>query len=151
MQCAVIEFGRNVLGLKDAHSTEFNKLTPFPVIDIMEMQKKIAGLGGTMRLGSYPCRLIPGSKVSQVYQQENISERHRHRFEFNNDYKETFSKAGLKQVGINQKDNLVEIIELENHPWFVGVQFHPEYKSTVARPHPLFVSFVKAAKDYADR
>ncbi len=151
MQCAVIEFGRNVLGYTSAHSTEFNKLTPYPVIDMMEMQKKISGLGGTMRLGSYPCKLTPGSKVYPVYQQENINERHRHRFEFNNEYTEAYRKAGMVPVGINQKDNLVEIIELENHPWFVGVQFHPEYKSTVARPHPLFVSFIKAAKDYADR
>ncbi|MEI7499455.1 MAG: CTP synthase [Bacteroidota bacterium] len=151
MQCAVIEFGRNVLGFKGAHSTEFNKSTAFPVIDMMEMQKKISGLGGTMRLGSYPCKLKMDSKAFEVYKQENISERHRHRFEFNNEYIEAYTKAGLKPVGLNQKDNLIEIMELEDHPWFVGVQFHPEYKSTVARPHPLFVSFVKAAKEYADR
>jgi CTP synthase len=151
MQCAVIEFGRNILGFKGAHSTEFNKLTPFPVIDMMEMQKKIAGLGGTMRLGSYPCRLTTGSKVSGIYQQDNINERHRHRFEFNNEYLEIYTENGFTPVGINQKDNLVEIIELADHPWFIGVQFHPEYKSTVARPHPLFVSFVKAAKDYAGK
>jgi CTP synthase len=151
MQCAVIEFGRNVLGFTGAHSTEFNKLTPYPVIDMMEMQKKISGLGGTMRLGSFPCKLTPGSKVFPVYQQENINERHRHRFEFNNEYLEAYRNAGMVPVGMNLKDNLVEIIELEGHPWFIGVQFHPEYKSTVARPHPLFVSFVKAAKDYADR
>jgi len=151
MQCAVIEFGRNILGFAGAHSTEFNKITPFPVIDMMEMQKKIAGLGGTMRLGSYPCRIAKGSKTYEVYHQENINERHRHRFEFNNAYLGAYTSAGMKPVGINQKDNLVEIIELEDHPWFIGVQFHPEYKSTVARPHPLFVSFIKAAKDYADR
>jgi CTP synthase len=151
MQCAVIEFGRNVLGLQGAHSTEFNKFTPYPVIDMMEMQKKISGLGGTMRLGSYPCKLVPDSKVFPFYQQENINERHRHRFEFNNEYLDVYTRAGMKAVGVNQKDNLVEIIELEDHPWFIGVQFHPEYKSTVARPHPLFVNFVKAAKDYADR
>jgi len=151
MQCAVIEFGRNVLGLKGAHSTEFNKITPYPVIDMMEMQKKISGLGGTMRLGSYPCKLSKNSKAFGVYEQENISERHRHRFEFNNEYIELYTKAGLKPVGLNEKDNLIEIMELEGHPWFIGVQFHPEYKSTVARPHPLFVSFVKAAKEYADR
>ncbi|MDP1622281.1 MAG: CTP synthase [Bacteroidales bacterium] len=151
MQCAVIEFGRNVLGYQGAHSTEFDKQTPHPVIDMMEMQKKISGLGGTMRLGSYPCKLTPGSKVFQVYMQENIKERHRHRFEFNNAYMKAYTTAGMNAVGINQKDNLVEIVELQNHPWFIGVQFHPEYRSTVARPHPLFVSFVKAAKDYADR
>ena len=151
MQCAVIEFGRNVLNLKGAHSTEFNKATPYPVIDMMEMQKKISGLGGTMRLGSYPCRLKADSYIYQVYQQENILERHRHRYEFNNEYMEVYLKAGMRPVGMNEKDNLVEIIELIDHPWFIGVQFHPEYKSTVARPHPLFVSFVKAAKEFADR
>ena len=151
MQCAVIEYGRNVLGLTGAHSTEFNKATPYPVIDMMEEQKKIAGLGGTMRLGSYPCKLTHGSKIYEVYHEDNITERHRHRFEFNNEYLEVYSRAGFRSVGLNEKDNLVEIIELEDHPWFIGVQFHPEYKSTVARPHPLFVSFVKAAKEYADR
>ena len=151
MQCAVIEFGRNVLGYAGANSTEFNRLTPYPVIDMMEVQKKISGLGGTMRLGSYPCKLVPDTKVSGIYQQQHIHERHRHRFEFNNEYIGAYEKAGFKPVGINQKDNLVEIIELDGHPWFIGVQFHPEYKSTVARPHPIFVSFVKAAKDYAGR
>lgn len=151
MQCAVIEFGRNILGLTGAHSTEFNKDTPFPVIDMMEEQKKISGLGGTMRLGSYPCKLVRDSKAYEIYLEDNISERHRHRFEFNNVYLDRYQQAGMVPVGLNEKDNLVEIIELKDHPWFVGVQFHPEYKSTVARPHPLFVSFVKAAKDYAGR
>ena len=149
MQCAVIEFGRNELGLTGAHSTEFNKLTPHPVIDMMEMQKKISGLGGTMRLGAYPCKLSRESKVFRIYNQENITERHRHRFEFNNEYLEKYRLAGMIPVGLNEKDNLVEIIELKGHPWFIGVQFHPEYKSTVARPHPLFVSFVGAAKQFA--
>ncbi len=149
MQCAVIEFGRNELGLTGAHSTEFNKLTPHPVIDMMEMQKKISGLGGTMRLGAYPCKLNRESKVFRIYNQENITERHRHRFEFNNEYLEKYRLAGMIPVGLNEKDNLVEIIELKGHPWFIGVQFHPEYKSTVARPHPLFVSFVGAAKQFA--
>ena len=149
MQCAVIEFGRNVLGLKGAHSTEFDRSTPYPVIDMMEMQKKISGLGGTMRLGAYPCRLSKNSAVYKVYGQENIHERHRHRYEFNNEYKEAFHKAGMLPVGLNEKDNLVEIIELKGHPWFIGVQFHPEYKSTVANPHPLFVNFVKAAMSHA--
>jgi CTP synthase len=150
MQCAVIEFGRNVLGLTDAHSTEFNKSTPFPVIDMMEMQKKISGLGGTMRLGAYPCRLTRESKVFGVYNEELIFERHRHRFEFNNDFHDLYEKSGMVPVGLNDKDNLVEIIELNDHPWFIGVQFHPEYKSTVAKPHPLFVSFIKAAKEYSN-
>ncbi|HQQ12962.1 MAG TPA: gamma-glutamyl-gamma-aminobutyrate hydrolase family protein, partial [Bacteroidales bacterium] len=136
--------GRNVLGLKDAHSTEMNPRTPFPVIDIMHTQKSVKNLGGTMRLGSYPCKLEPDSKVFALYDETMISERHRHRFEFNNDYRKAYNKAGMKAVGIYPAENLVEIIELENHPWFVGVQFHPEYKSTVANPHPLFVGFVEA-------
>lgn len=149
MQCAVIEFGRNVLKLKGANSTEFDKCTPFPVIDMMEMQKKISGLGGTMRLGAYPCKLKKSSKLFDIYKSENITERHRHRFEFNNEYIDIFQKAGFLPVGINEKDNLVEVVELKGHPWFVGVQFHPEFKSTVANPHPLFISFVKAAMDHS--
>ncbi len=145
MQCAVIEFGRNVLGFKDAHSTEMNPSTPFPVIDIMEEQKKINKKGGTMRLGSYPCTIKTGTKIWDVYHKTEIIERHRHRYEFNNAYLADYQKAGLKPVGINEQNDLVEIIELEDHPWFVAVQFHPEYKSTVASPHPLFVHFVKAA------
>jgi CTP synthase len=151
MQCAVVEFGRNVLGMKGANSTEFDKTTPDPVIDMMEMQKKISGLGGTMRLGAYPCRLKKGSKLYDIYKMENIFERHRHRYEFNNAYLDQYQKAGLMPVGINDKDNLVEIVELKGHPWFIGVQFHPEFKSTVANPHPLFVAFVKAAIDYQVR
>jgi CTP synthase len=151
MQCAVVEFGRNVLGLKGSNSTEFDYETAFPVIDMMEEQKKIAGLGGTMRLGAFPCKLKKTSKVFSIYKTENITERHRHRYEFNNEYLEQFQKAGMIPVGINEKDNLVEIIELKGHPWFVGVQFHPEFKSTVANPHPLFVAFVKAAIEYAGK
>jgi CTP synthase len=145
MQCAVIEFGRNVLGYKDAHSTEMNPATPYPVIDIMEEQKKINIKGGTMRLGSYPCTIKPDTKIWEVYEKAEIVERHRHRFEFNNKYLAEYEKAGMLPVGINEQNNLVEIIELKDHPWFVAVQFHPEYKSTVAMPHPLFVHFVKAA------
>ncbi|MBM3404628.1 MAG: CTP synthase [Bacteroidetes bacterium] len=145
MQCAVIEFGRHVLGFEKAHSTEFDPRTPYPVIDMMEEQKKISGLGGTMRLGAYPCRLTKGTTIYNVYKKEDISERHRHRYEFNNKYLADYKKAGMIPVGYNTKDNLVEIIELKDHPWFVGVQFHPEFKSTVMNPHPLFVSFVKAA------
>ncbi|MDP4280907.1 MAG: CTP synthase [Bacteroidota bacterium] len=151
MQCAVIEFGRNILGLNEANSTEFDTETPYPVIDMMEMQKKISGMGGTMRLGAYPCKLKKGSKVYDIYKTENISERHRHRFEFNNEYLTQYQKAGMTPVGINEKDNLVEIMELKGHPWFIGVQFHPEYKSTVASPHPLFRAFVRAALEYSGK
>jgi len=145
MQCAVVEFARNVLGYKDAHSTEMNPRTTHPVIDIMEAQKKISCKGGTMRLGAYPCEIIEGTIAFEVYGMKNISERHRHRYEFNNKYQEEFIKAGMIPSGINPNDCLVEMMEIPSHPWFVGVQFHPEYKSTVAQPHPLFVAFVKAA------
>jgi len=147
MQCAVIEFARNVLKYKDAHSTEMDPKTTHPVIDLMEEQKRITNLGGTMRLGSYPCTLDKKSKVYGFYKETVIAERHRHRFEFNNKYLKEFREAGMKTIGINEKNNLVEIIELENHPWFIGVQFHPEYRSTVANPHPVFVNFVKAVLD----
>ena len=145
MQCAVIEFARNVLNYPDAHSTEFNSRTSYPVIDIMENQKKISGLGGTMRLGSYPCEIKPGTQAEATYSNKNIKERHRHRFEFNNAYLERFETAGMTATGVNTKDDLVEIVEISNHPYFMGVQFHPEYKSTVAQAHPVFVSFIKAA------
>jgi len=145
MQCAAIEFSRNVLGLKGAHSTEMDENTKYPVIDLMENQKKISGLGGTMRLGAYDCHLEKDTFAMEAYGMEDVRERHRHRYEFNNIYREDFIKNGMRIAGINPQDDLVEIIELENHPWFVGVQFHPEYKSTVAKPHPLFVGFVKAA------
>lgn len=145
MQCAVIEFGRNVLKYTDAHSTEMNPATPYPVIDIMEEQKKISNKGGTMRLGSYPCSITTGTKSFDVYASAEIRERHRHRFEFNNKYFDEYNKAGMLTVGINRQNNLVEMIELKDHPWFIAVQFHPEYRSTVASPHPLFVSFVNAA------
>jgi CTP synthase len=151
MQCAVIEFGRNILGFKSAHSTEMNPDTKYPVIDLMEEQKKIKGMGGTMRLGAYPCRLNKGSKVHNIYQTVNISERHRHRYEFNNEYLDSYEKAGMIAAGINTQDNLVEIIEVKDHPWFIGVQFHPEYKSTVAKPHPLFVDFVRASQQYKNK
>jgi CTP synthase len=145
MQCAVVEFGRNVLKMEGAHSKEMNPRTKYPVIDIMEAQKKVSAKGGTMRLGSYPCTLRKGTKIFEVYQIENIWERHRHRYEFNNKYLDQYEEAGMLAVGINNQDNLVEIVELKDHPWFVGVQFHPEFRSTVANPHPLFVSFVAAA------
>ena len=147
MQCAVIEFGRNVLGYDDAHSSEMNSHTPFPVIDMMEEQKNISELGGTMRLGAYPCKVAKESIAFSAYKMQNIAERHRHRYEFNNEYRDTYTKAGMVPTGINSDHDLVEIVEIPDHPWFVGVQFHPEYKSTVASPHPLFVAFVKAVKD----
>ncbi len=145
MQCAAIEFARNVLQLKGAHSTEMDANTPYPVIDLMENQKKISGLGGTMRLGAYDCKLNKVSISYKEYGREGIQERHRHRYEFNNQYREEFIGNGMRVAGVNPDEDLVEIIELTNHPWFVGVQFHPEYKSTVANPHPLFVGFVRAS------
>lgn len=148
MQCAVIEFARNVLKLKNASSTEMTPNTKHPVIDLMEEQKKIVDLGGTMRLGAYPCNLKKSSKVYSVYGKKSISERHRHRYEFNNKYLEQVEKAGLIASGINPETNLVEVVELKDHPWFIGSQFHPELKSTVLNPHPLFVKFVEAAIEY---
>lgn len=149
MQCAVIEFARNVLGHKKAHSTEMDAETPYPVIDMMEEQKKVTNKGGTMRLGEYACTISKGSKAFSVYGKTKITERHRHRYEFNNLFLKEFEKAGMMATGINPDSDLVEIVELKDHPWFVGVQFHPEYKSTVENPHPLFVNFVKAALDRA--
>ncbi len=145
MQCAVIEFARNLLGLQHANTTEIDKNTPHPVISMMEEQRQIMDYGGTMRLGAYPCVLKPDTKVHAAYQQENISERHRHRYEFNGNYLEQFEAAGMLASGINPESNLVEVVEIPTHPWFVGAQFHPEYKSTVDNPHPLFIAFVKAS------
>lgn len=146
MQCAVVEFARNVLGL-DASSTELNPKSKHPVIDMMEEQKKITNKGGTMRLGSYTCKLKKGSKANHIYGDTLIHERHRHRYEFNNKYLEQIEEAGLKAVGVNPDSNLVEVVELKDHPWFIGVQFHPELRSTVLNPHPLFVKFVAAAME----
>jgi CTP synthase len=149
MQMAVIEFGRNVIGLTDANSTEMDANTPNPVISLMEEQKTVTNKGGTMRLGAWDCDLKEGSLVQKIYHGvKTISERHRHRYEFNNQYKEAMEKAGLLASGVNKKTGLVEIVELPTHPWFIGVQYHPEYKSTVANPHPLFVGFVKAALEH---
>lgn len=145
LQCAVIEFTRHICNLSDANSKEFNKNTPHPVIDIMETQKKVRKKGGTMRLGAYPCVIKAGTKAEQIYGQLEISERHRHRYELNNAYREDLQKAGMVLSGVYQEEDLVEIIELPNHPWFVGVQFHPELKSRIIRAHPLFREFVKAA------
>ena len=148
MQCAVIEFARHVLGLADANSSEM-EVTAHPVIDLMEEQKGITAKGGTMRLGAYPCTLKKGSRVAEAYGKLNISERHRHRYEFNNDYLAQFEAAGMKAVGVNPDTNLVEVVEIAEHPWFVGTQYHPEYQSTVENPSPLFVAFVAAALKYA--
>ena len=145
MQCCVIEFARNVLGLKDATSTEFVYDTKHPVISLMDEQKEITNMGGTMRLGAYPCTVSEDSQAYAAYGSTNVSERHRHRYELNNHYLDQFVKAGLIPTGINPQSSLVEIVEIKDHPWFVGVQFHPEYKSTVVNPHPLFVAFVEAA------
>ncbi|MDG1111116.1 MAG: CTP synthase, partial [Polaribacter sp.] len=145
MQMAVIEFSRNVLGMSDAFSTEMKKNCKSPVINLMESQKEVTEKGGTMRLGAWDCRVAKNSKTYDAYQSEQISERHRHRYEFNNEYLEAIENAGMKATGINPKTGLVEVVELPNHPWFVGVQYHPEYKSTVLNPHPLFVDFIKAA------
>lgn len=147
MQCAVIEYARHVLGWEDAHTTEIAEDSKYPVISMMEEQKTIAEKGGTMRLGAYKCQLKPGSKASKAYNTDLISERHRHRFEFNNAFMADFEKAGMLATGKNPETGLVEVVEVEGHPWFVGAQFHPEYKSTVANPHPLFVAFIMAAID----
>jgi len=145
MQCAVIELARNVINLEGANSSEFDPRTPFPVIDLLPEQKKIKTKGGTMRLGTYSCKLEKDSLAFKTFNQEMIYERHRHRYEFNNSYKNDFSKYGIRFSGLNQHLNLVEIIELPNHPWFIGVQFHPEFKSRPNRAHPLFREFIKAA------
>ncbi|WP_293298303.1 CTP synthase [Pedobacter sp. UBA4863] len=147
MQCCVIEFGRNVLGLTGANTTEIDENTPHPVINMMEDQKNITEKGGTMRLGAYPCDIKKGTKAFAAYGKQHISERHRHRYEFNNAYLAQYEAAGMIASGINPESNLVEIVELKNHPFFVGGQFHPELKSTVANPHPLFIKFVAAAME----
>ncbi len=147
MQMAVIEFSRNILKLDGANSTEMDQETNYPVIDLMNDQKNIINKGGTMRLGSWDCKLKENSLSYEIYKTENVYERHRHRYEFNSEYLEKLEKNGMIASGINEKTGLVEIIELSDHPWFVGVQFHPEYKSTVLSPHPLFVSFISAAKN----
>ena len=150
MQCMVIEFARNVLGLTDANSTEMDPSTPDKVIDLMEEQKSISNMGGTMRLGAYECRLADGSRAAEAYGKTDISERHRHRFELNNDYCERLEAAGMKCVGRNPSTGLVEVVELPDHRWFIGTQYHPEYSSTVLSPSPLFIDFVKAAISYSE-
>ncbi len=150
MQCMVIEFARNVLGLEEANSTEMNPTTPDNVIDLMEEQKNISNLGGTMRLGAYDCRLRHGSKAAEAYGKELVSERHRHRFEFNNDYRDRFEAAGMQCVGENPATHLVEVVEMPSKRWFIGTQYHPEYSSTVLSPSPIFASFIEAAIKYHD-
>lgn len=148
MQCMVIEFARDVLGLTEANSTEMEPNTPHNVIDLMEEQKSVTAKGGTMRLGAYDCVLVPGSRAAQAYGTTEVKERHRHRFEFNNDYRERFEEAGMKCVGENPDTHLVEVVELPGHRWFIGTQYHPEYSSTVLSPNPIFLDFIKAAIAY---
>jgi len=144
MQCAVIEYGRHALGLAKANSTEF-EASPDPVIDLMPDQHAVEAKGGSMRLGAYPCRIRKGSRAFAAYDREEVTERHRHRYEFNNAYRDRFERAGMLFSGINPQRDLVEIVELPAHPWFVGVQFHPEFRSRPIAPHPLFSAFVGAA------
>jgi CTP synthase len=145
MQTAIIEFARNVLKLDDSHSSEFAPECEHPVVSLMESQQHITDMGGTMRLGAYPCRLQRGSKAAEVYGVPEVSERHRHRYEVSNAYRERFTANGLRLSGLSPDNSLVEIVELEDHPWFVGCQFHPELKSRPTRPHPLFAGFIAAA------
>ena len=147
MQCAVVEFARNVMHLNGAHSTEMNQKTRFPVIDLMEEQKSVTDKGGTMRLGSYKCTISKNSLAYKIYGKSEVIERHRHRYEFNNRFYDDFKKNGMIPVGVNPDSNLVEMVEIPAHKWFIGVQFHPEYSSTVINPHPLFVNFIKACID----
>jgi CTP synthase len=148
MQMAVVEFAKNVCGLSLAHTSEFESNTPHPVIDLMEEQKAISDKGGTMRLGAYPCVLKRGTLAHSAYATDQISERHRHRYEINNHYRKLFEAKGLVLSGLSPDGRLVEMIEIENHPWFVGCQFHPEFKSTPLNPHPLFRDFIKVAMEY---
>ena len=147
MQCAVIEFARNVIGWKDAHTAEIDQDAGHPVIDLMEAQKSVTHKGGTMRLGAYKCKILSDTNLYKAYNQEVIEERHRHRYEFNSDYLKEFESKGMIASGKNPDTGLVEVVEIPHHPWFVGVQYHPEYKSTVSNPHPIFKAFVKAVLD----
>lgn len=151
MQCMVIEYARNVMGLEDANSTEMNPNTDYKVIDLMEEQKNVTNMGGSMRLGAYKCELEKGSKVYDAYKKDVVEERHRHRFEFNNDYKQQFEDAGMKCTGINPDTGLVEVVEIPTLTWYLGTQYHPEYNSTVLKPNPLFMSFIKAITDSKEK
>jgi len=148
MQCAVVEHFRNVVGLDDVASTEMNPDTSNPVIDLMPDQVDVSKKGGTMRLGAYPCEIQEGTLAIEIYKTPHITERHRHRYEFNNDYLNQMQQYGLRATGINPDNNLVEIVERPDHPFFIGVQYHPELKSRVELPHPIFVAFVRAAIQY---
>jgi len=147
MQCAVVEFARNVCGLDGAHSMEFVPETPHPVIDMMEAQKKITNMGGTMRLGAYPCTVTEGTRAHALYGRTDISERHRHRYEVNNTFREALTEKGLVLAGLSPDGGLVEMVELPEHPWFVACQFHPEFQSTPLKAHPIFAGFVAAAME----
>jgi CTP synthase len=149
MQLMVVEFARYALDNEEANSTEFDRSTPLPVIDLMPDQRDIADMGGTMRLGLYPCKLQPGTQAARAYEKEMVSERHRHRFEFNNAYRKSLQAAGMRFSGISPDGRLVEIAELEDHPFMLGTQFHPEFLSRPNRPHPLFVAFLKAVRERA--
>jgi CTP synthase len=149
MQCAVIEFARNVCGLNGASGTEFDPETPYPVIDLLPEQRGVEDMGGTMRLGHYTCVLQPGSQASRAYEVESVEERHRHRYEFNNVFRQQMQGRGLRITGTSPDGRLVEIVELQDHPWFVACQFHPEFKSRPTRPHPLFKAFIGAALEKA--
>ena len=151
MQCAVIEFARGVCGMADAHSAEFDRDTPYPVIDLMPEQKSVEDFGGTMRLGSYPCRMRPDSLAGKAYGCPEVSERHRHRYELNNEFRDRLERHGMVMSGVSPDGRLVEIIELSDHPWFVGTQFHPEFRSRPNKPHPLFTAFVEAALEHSKR
>jgi CTP synthase len=148
MQCSVIEFARHVCGLSKAHSSEFDLGGPDPVIDLMQNQKAVAQKGGTMRLGAWPCVIEPGSRVSEAYGVGEVSERHRHRYEVNNRYREVLSQQGMRFSGLSPDSQYVEMIELADHPWFIGTQFHPEFRSRPRDPHPLFRSFIQASLKY---
>ncbi|MDE7110182.1 MAG: gamma-glutamyl-gamma-aminobutyrate hydrolase family protein, partial [Muribaculaceae bacterium] len=148
MQCMVIEYARNVLGMEGANSTEMDHATPYNVIDLMEEQKSISNLGGTMRLGAYECELAPDSLAAKAYGSTKIRERHRHRFEFNDNFRARFEEGGMRCVGRNPETGLVEVVEVPGKRWFIGAQYHPEYQSTVLHPNPLFVAFIKAAIAY---
>jgi len=149
MQMAVAEFARNVCGMEGANSTEFNPDTPFPVIHLMYSQRSVTNKGGTMRLGAYECVFTPGGRAAEIYGKDVISERHRHRYEFNPEYLEQFQEKGLKAGGLSPDGNLVEMVEYQDHPWFIGCQFHPEFKSRPMDPHPLFVSYIRACVEYS--
>ncbi|HIF22185.1 MAG TPA: CTP synthetase, partial [Gemmatimonadetes bacterium] len=151
LQCAVIEFARNVCGLEESHSSEFTEKVSDPVICLLDSQLQVTTMGGTMRLGAYPCALGEGTRAREIYDAPEVSERHRHRFEVNNEYRDLLTDNGMALSGLSPDGGLVEMIELTEHPWFIAAQFHPELKSRPTRPHPLFASFIEAAAQYAEQ